>query len=123
MRGLPGPAPREEADRCLTGPDRTSWTTIRTGSRPRWRRAGRRVQELEAQEAKERQRREQAYAGRRWKVEPERADAAALLHRGDCATYPVAGGYIDRDHALVALEMPDVEPCQVCRPDTGLTHR
>ncbi|MEU7348019.1 DUF6233 domain-containing protein [Streptomyces bacillaris] len=87
------------------------------------RQARRRVQELEAQEAEAERRRRLAYAGRRWKLQPERADAMALLHRGDCATYPVVGGYIDRDHALVALEMPEVEPCPVCRPETGLTHR
>ncbi|XXZ53134.1 DUF6233 domain-containing protein (plasmid) [Streptomyces cavourensis] len=87
------------------------------------RQARRRVQELEAQEVEADRRRRQAYAGRRWKLQPERADAMALLHRGDCATYPVVGGYIDRGEALIALEMPDVEPCRVCRPETGLTHR
>ncbi|MFB6906575.1 DUF6233 domain-containing protein [Streptomyces bacillaris] len=36
----------------------------------------------------------------------------------------LSGGrrFIDRGEALVALEMPDVEPCRVCRPETGLTH-
>ncbi|MFD8118632.1 DUF6233 domain-containing protein [Streptomyces microflavus] len=87
------------------------------------RQARQRVRQLEAQEAEEQGRRQQAYAGRRWKLQPERPDAAALLHRGDCATYPVVGGYVDRDDALIALEMPEAEPCRVCRPENGLTHR
>lgn len=81
-----------------------------------------RIRELEAQEAKDRHRWQQAHAGRRWKLQPERPDAMALLHRGDCATYPVVGGFIGRDEALIALEMPEVEPCRVCRPETGLAH-
>ncbi|MEU5289293.1 DUF6233 domain-containing protein [Streptomyces sp. CA-278952] len=81
------------------------------------------MQQLEAQEAEECVRRQQAHAGLRWKLQPERPAAAALLHRGDCATYPVVGGYIDRDDALIALGMPEVESCRVCRPEIGLTRR
>ncbi|WST27792.1 DUF6233 domain-containing protein [Streptomyces sp. NBC_01166] len=28
---------------------------------------------------------------------------------------------MSREDAMVALDEPDIEPCQVCRPDTGLT--
>ncbi|MFJ4972782.1 DUF6233 domain-containing protein [Streptomyces sp. NPDC088755] len=87
------------------------------------RQAKKRVQQLEAVEARERGRREQAHAGLRWKLQPEQPDAPALLHRSDCAAYPVADGYISRDDALIALEMPEVEPCRVCRPENWLTHR
>ncbi|WP_234391830.1 DUF6233 domain-containing protein [Streptomyces sp. CB02613] len=87
------------------------------------RQAKKRVQQLEAEEARERGRREQAHAGLRWKLQPEQSDAPALLHRGDCAAYPGGGGYISRDDALIALEMPEVEPCRVCRPEKGLTQR
>ncbi|MFD8469059.1 DUF6233 domain-containing protein [Streptomyces cyaneofuscatus] len=80
-----------------------------------------RIRELEAREAEERRRRQQAYAGLHWKIQPQRSNEAALLHRGDCGTYPVQSGFIDRDDALIALSMPEVEPCPICRPDTGLT--
>lgn len=80
-----------------------------------------RIRELEAQEAAERRRRQQAYAGLHWKIQPQRSNQAALLHRGDCGTYPVQGGFIDRDDALIALSMPEVEPCPICRPETVLT--
>lgn len=46
-----------------------------------------------------------------------------MLNRGDCAVYPVVGGFIDRDDALIALEVPEVEPCRVWRLENGLTHR
>ncbi|MFD7855191.1 DUF6233 domain-containing protein [Streptomyces microflavus] len=80
-----------------------------------------RIRELEAQEAEERRRRQQAYAGLHWKIQPQRSNATALLHRGDCGTYPVQGGFIGEKDALVALSMPEVEPCPICRPETGLT--
>ncbi|MEW5539291.1 hypothetical protein AB1339_16745 [Streptomyces cyaneofuscatus] len=32
-------------------------------------------------------------------------------------------GYISRDDALIAMEMPEVERCRVCRPEKGLTQR
>ncbi|MFF2231184.1 DUF6233 domain-containing protein [Streptomyces anulatus] len=28
--------------------------------------------------------------------------------------------FIDREHALVAVTMPDIESCETCRPDIGL---
>ncbi|WP_239476263.1 DUF6233 domain-containing protein [Streptomyces sp. CS090A] len=79
-----------------------------------------RIRELEVQEAEERRRRQQAYAGLHWKIQPQRSNEAALLHRGDCGTYPVQGGFIGRDDAVIALSMPEVEPCPICRPETGL---
>ncbi|MFC8230725.1 DUF6233 domain-containing protein [Streptomyces sp. NPDC057287] len=30
-------------------------------------------------------------------------------------------GLISREDAMVALAEPDIEPCEVCRPDAGLT--
>ncbi|MFB4420668.1 DUF6233 domain-containing protein [Streptomyces sp. QL37] len=49
-----------------------------------------------------------------------RRSAPPRLHRGGCATYPDQVGLISRAGAMVALAEPDIEPCGVCRPDTGL---
>ncbi|MFJ1824597.1 DUF6233 domain-containing protein [Streptomyces sp. NPDC088178] len=76
-----------------------------------------RIRELEI---KEQRRREQAHAALRWKIQPQRSSSAALVHRGDCALYPVEGGFLDREKALIALAEPDIEPCQICNPQTGL---
>ncbi|MFH9296721.1 DUF6233 domain-containing protein [Streptomyces sp. NPDC017520] len=118
-----GPGPYE-----LDRPDREPTPLEKNRAVVQWleyqlRQAKKRVQQLEAQETQERGRREQAHAGLRWKLQPEQPDAPALLHRGDCAAYPVVGGYIGQDDALIALEMPEVEPCRVCRPENGLTYR
>ena len=80
----------------------------------------RRIRELEVQEAHERARRERARAEMMWKIQPQRSSSVALLHRGGCATYPDQVGLISREDALVALAEPDIEPCDVCRPETGL---
>nr|WSS66906.1 DUF6233 domain-containing protein [Streptomyces sp. NBC_01175] len=77
----------------------------------------RRIRELEIQEAQERER---ARAEMSWKIQPQRSSSVALLHRGGCATYPDQVGLISREDAMIALAEPDIEPCQVCRPDTGL---
>lgn len=79
-----------------------------------------RVRELEIAEEQERRRREAAYAALRWKIQPQRSNASALLHRGDCSLYAVDGGFISREDALIALAEPDIEACPICRPDTGL---
>ncbi|MFJ8856597.1 DUF6233 domain-containing protein [Streptomyces sp. NPDC102437] len=79
-----------------------------------------RVRELEVQQEQERRRREQAHAAMRWKIQPQRSSSAALVHRGDCALYPVEGGFLDRQEALIALAGPDIEPCQICNPQIGL---
>ncbi|MFF4338131.1 DUF6233 domain-containing protein [[Kitasatospora] papulosa] len=81
----------------------------------------RRIRELEVQEAQERARREAAHAALRWKIQPQRSNATALLHRGDCTLYAMDGGFINREEAMIALAEPDIEPCEICRPDTGLT--
>ncbi|MGP3749901.1 DUF6233 domain-containing protein [Streptomyces sp. IBSNAI001] len=80
----------------------------------------RRIRELEIQEAQERGRQERARSGMLWKIQPQRSSSVALLHRGGCATYLDRVGLISREDALVALAEPDIEPCQICRPDTGL---
>ncbi|MFE6189144.1 DUF6233 domain-containing protein [Streptomyces sp. NPDC056465] len=79
-----------------------------------------RVRELEIQEAQDRARRERARAEMSWKIQPQRSSSTALLHRGGCATYPDQVGLISREDAMVALAEPDIEPCGVCRPETGL---
>lgn len=80
----------------------------------------RRVRELEIQDAQERARRERARAEMVWQIQPQRSSSTALLHRGGCATYPDHVGLISREDAMVALAEPDIEPCEVCRPQTGL---
>ncbi|MEU9616274.1 DUF6233 domain-containing protein [Streptomyces sp. NPDC048209] len=80
----------------------------------------RRVRELEIQDAQERARRERARAEMAFKIQPQRSSPTALLHRGGCATYPDQVGLISREDALVALAEPDIEPCEVCQPQTGL---
>ncbi|MFF9352414.1 DUF6233 domain-containing protein [Streptomyces sp. NPDC014734] len=42
------------------------------------------------------------------------------VHRGDCAPYPVEGGFLDQGEAVIALADPDIEACQTRRPETGL---
>ncbi|MGW2107637.1 DUF6233 domain-containing protein [Streptomyces sp. NPDC001948] len=79
-----------------------------------------RIRELEIKEQQERQRKEQAHAALRWKIQPQRSSSAALVHRGDCALYPVEGGFLTREEAMIAVAEPDIEPCQICRPETGL---
>ncbi|MEU9263675.1 DUF6233 domain-containing protein [Streptomyces sp. NPDC048212] len=55
-----------------------------------------------------------------WKIRTQRSSSTALLHRGGCATYPDQVGLISREHAMFTLAEPDIEPCETCRPQTGL---
>ncbi|WP_371098736.1 DUF6233 domain-containing protein [Streptomyces sanglieri] len=79
-----------------------------------------RIREFETKEQQERRRREQAHAALRWKIQPQRSSSSALVHRGDCALYPVQGGFLTREEAVIALAEPDISPCEICRPETGL---
>ncbi len=86
------------------------------------RQARKRVAELEAEEREARRRREQARAEMSWKIQPQRSNATALLHRGSCTLFESGGGgFINREEAMIALAEPDIEPCGICRPETGLT--
>jgi len=80
-----------------------------------------RIRELEVAEEQERRRRAAAHAALRWKIQPQRSNAQALLHRGDCSLYAMDGGFINREDAMIALAEPDIHPCEICRPETGLT--
>jgi len=79
-----------------------------------------RIRELEVQEEQERRRREAAHAAQRWKIQPQRSNAQALLHRGNCTLYKNDFGFISREEAMIALAEPDIHPCEICRPETGL---
>ncbi|MGZ2361706.1 DUF6233 domain-containing protein [Streptomyces sp. 372A] len=82
--------------------------------------AKRRVRELEVKAEQERRARERAYAEQRWKLQPRRGGRPAMLHRGGCSLSAGEHGLLDRAEALVALEEPEVEVCEICRPETGL---
>ncbi|WP_242744363.1 DUF6233 domain-containing protein [Streptomyces sp. CA-256286] len=61
-----------------------------------------------------------ARAEQLWKIEPQRPGSVTLLHRGYCGLFDNAGALIDRETALAALREPDVAPCPLCAPETGL---
>ncbi|MFJ4963852.1 DUF6233 domain-containing protein [Streptomyces sp. NPDC088729] len=79
-----------------------------------------RVRELEAAERRERRQAERARAEQSWKIQPQRSNESALLHRGGCALYEAPMGFVNRREALIALADPDIRACAVCRPETGL---
>ncbi|MEU9535863.1 DUF6233 domain-containing protein [Streptomyces sp. NPDC048213] len=80
-----------------------------------------RIRDLSAQEDQQLRARQRARAEQAWKLQPGRTAAVSLLHRGGCTLYKGShGGYLDRDAALAALAEPGVEPCGICRPETGL---
>ncbi|MFD5786742.1 DUF6233 domain-containing protein [Streptomyces sp. NPDC127037] len=81
-----------------------------------------RIRELAAQEDQQLRARQRARAEQAWALQPGRSAAISLLHRGGCTLYKGShNGYLDRHQALLALAEPGVEPCQICRPQTGLT--
>ncbi|WP_370741020.1 DUF6233 domain-containing protein [Streptomyces sp. Ncost-T10-10d] len=43
----------------------------------------------------------------------------AMLHHGGCGMYKSEPGYINHEEAITALAEPDIEPCQICTPQTG----
>ncbi|WUT01694.1 DUF6233 domain-containing protein (plasmid) [Streptomyces sp. NBC_00708] len=81
-----------------------------------------RIRELAAQEDQQLRARQRARAEQAWALQPGRSAAVSLLHRGGCTLYKGSHkGYLDRPAALLALAEPGVEPCEICRPETGLT--
>lgn len=82
----------------------------------------RKKRETEQAVEEERRRRERAHAELNFKIEPKRAGRDAKLHRGGCGLYKNQMGYINRDDAVIALEMtdPPIEPCAICNPVPGL---
>ncbi|MFE5097355.1 DUF6233 domain-containing protein [Streptomyces sp. NPDC056638] len=85
------------------------------------RQAENRVRELEVKELQEQRARERARAERSWKIQPKRSGETAMLHRGGCSLYSAQLGFINRQEAIIALDEPDIEACQICNPQTGLT--
>ncbi|MFF3129854.1 DUF6233 domain-containing protein [Streptomyces sp. NPDC057908] len=79
-----------------------------------------RVRELEIREQQELRARQRARAEQSWKIQPRRSGEMAVLHRGGCGLYKSELGYLTRDEAIIALAEPDIEPCQICTPQTGL---
>ena len=76
------------------------------------------IRDLEAQEAEERRRREQARREQSWKLQPARAvEGHPVLHRGACEVYPADYGFVNRDEVIIAVrEFPELEMCDICRP-------
>ncbi|MFJ2094755.1 DUF6233 domain-containing protein [Streptomyces sp. NPDC087901] len=84
------------------------------------RQAKNRVRELEVKAEQEQRARERARAEMSWKIQPQRAGTTAMLHHGGCSLYETTMGFLNREEALIALAEPDIEACEICRPETGL---
>ncbi|MGY3676476.1 DUF6233 domain-containing protein [Streptomyces sp. TE33382] len=82
-----------------------------------------RIRELEVKEQQEARARQRARAEQSWKIQPQRGGMAAMLHRGGCTLFKSELGFINREEAMIALAEPDIEACEVCRPETGLTEK
>ncbi|MGW1106118.1 DUF6233 domain-containing protein [Streptomyces sp. NPDC002540] len=79
-----------------------------------------RIRELEVKEQQELRARERARAEQSWKIQPQRAGRPAMLHRGGCTLFKSELGFLNREEAVIALAEPDIEPCEICTPQTGL---
>ncbi|MEE1804854.1 DUF6233 domain-containing protein, partial [Streptomyces sp. BE133] len=71
-------------------------------------------------ELQEQRARERARAVQSTKIHPNPSGATAMLHRGGCSLYSAQLGFINRQEAIIALDEPDSEACQICKPETGL---
>ncbi|WP_093659556.1 DUF6233 domain-containing protein [Streptomyces wuyuanensis] len=82
------------------------------------RQTERTLAQLRAEEDEERRRLEAERIAGSWKLQPARVTGAQpMLHRADCRLYKTQLGYLDREHAAVALEeFPRLEMCQICAP-------
>ncbi|MFF3787966.1 DUF6233 domain-containing protein [Streptomyces sp. NPDC001933] len=56
-------------------------------------------------------------------MQPQRSSSAALVHRGDCVLYPVEGGFLTREEAVIALAEPDIEACFTVVPVASFFQR
>ncbi|MFB6988239.1 DUF6233 domain-containing protein [Streptomyces sp. NPDC056178] len=79
-----------------------------------------RIRALEVKEQQEARAQERARAEQSWKIQPKRSGETAMLHRGGCTLCASEFGFLNQDEAIIALVEPDIEPCQICAPESGL---
>ncbi|MFJ9683552.1 DUF6233 domain-containing protein [Streptomyces sp. NPDC101194] len=108
---MPGPEGISDLDKKRALADWLEWQL---------RQVRNRICELEVKERQEVRARERARAEQSWKIQPKRSGETALLHRGGCGLFKSELGFLTRDEAIIAMAEPDIEPCEVCRPETGL---
>ncbi|MFJ5725006.1 DUF6233 domain-containing protein [Streptomyces sp. NPDC093149] len=108
---MPGPEGISDLDKNRALADWLEWQL---------RQVRNRIRELEIKEQQETRARERARAEQSWKIQPKRSGETAMLHRGGCTLYSAHLGFLTRDEAIIALAEPDIEPCQICAPQTGL---